>query len=100
MPKAPRSTISHQFPIYDKLWQVHKGGKELVAEIIQAETGLFPTRFAMNMWRSRGAIPPKYVLLILEYCASKGIKADRSDFKAAQHCDTLKMESSKPSSPI
>ena len=69
-----------QFPIYRKLATPKKGGKELVRELLEAATGAPPSKARLNMWSSRGTIPPNAQVVILQYCAAKRIKAIPLDF--------------------
>jgi hypothetical protein len=78
--QPPARFADKQFPVYAKLADGPRSGKEAVADLVEQALGHPPSQAMLNMWKMRGRIPYKYQILIMEECRRKGVEANSKDF--------------------
>lgn len=65
------------FPIFDKV-----GGTDAAIELISNALGKTPTKYVQDKWRSKGKLPFKVGMLMMDECHRRGIDWDHpADFE-------------------
>ena len=65
------------FPIFDKV-----GGSEVAIRLIADKLGKYPTKFVQDKWRSKGKLPFKVGMLMMNECQRLGVTWEHpSDFE-------------------
>ena len=64
------------FPIFDKL-----GGQEAAVALIASARGKTPTRYVLDKWRSKRAIPDMAAVPLIMECQRRGVVTTEADLR-------------------
>jgi len=70
-----------QFPIYEKLATPTMSGKAQVHAIVERIKGKKPSSATLNMWSTRGRIPYRFQIQLIEECRRRNIETSPADFE-------------------